>query len=116
MTKDFGNKPAGGSHSGEAVGIDDLSVYVPGLFLPLSGEFSLDRGIDGVPFGKTANGGIPAVDIAEVPPPFHHGFNIPVLFSQGNSLIDIGPDPGIPAEILLNDFRCFLTGNIQPFG
>ena len=46
MTKDFGNKPAGGSHSGEAVGIDDLSVYVPGLFLPLSGEFSLDRGID----------------------------------------------------------------------
>jgi hydroxymethylglutaryl-CoA synthase len=29
-----------------AVGIDDLSVYVPGLFLPLAGEFSANRGID----------------------------------------------------------------------
>jgi len=30
----------------EAVGIDDLSVYVPRLFLPLAGEFSANRGID----------------------------------------------------------------------
>jgi hydroxymethylglutaryl-CoA synthase len=30
----------------ESVGIDDLSVYVPGLFLPLAGEFSNNRGID----------------------------------------------------------------------
>jgi hydroxymethylglutaryl-CoA synthase len=30
----------------ESVGIDDLSVYVPGLFLPLAGEFSTKRGID----------------------------------------------------------------------
>ena len=30
----------------QVVGIDDLSVYVPRLFLPLAGEFSLDRGID----------------------------------------------------------------------
>ncbi len=30
----------------EAVGIDDLSVYVPRLFLPLAGEFSENRGID----------------------------------------------------------------------
>lgn len=30
----------------ERVGIDDLSVYVPGLYLPLSGEFSENRGID----------------------------------------------------------------------
>jgi hydroxymethylglutaryl-CoA synthase len=28
------------------VGIDDLSVYVPRLFLPLAGEFSASRGID----------------------------------------------------------------------
>jgi len=28
------------------VGIDDLSVYVPRLFLPLAGEFSTNRGID----------------------------------------------------------------------
>lgn len=48
MTRDFCNVPVptGDSHSCEAVGIDDLSVYVPGLFLPLAGEFSLDRGID----------------------------------------------------------------------
>jgi hydroxymethylglutaryl-CoA synthase len=31
---------------GKAVGIDDISVYVPRLFLPLAGEFSADRGID----------------------------------------------------------------------
>jgi hydroxymethylglutaryl-CoA synthase len=31
---------------GQAVGIDDLSVYVPRLFLPLAGEFSTDRGVD----------------------------------------------------------------------
>ena len=30
----------------KAVGIDDLSVYVPRLFLPLAGEFSTKRGID----------------------------------------------------------------------
>jgi hydroxymethylglutaryl-CoA synthase len=30
----------------ESVGIDDLSVYVPELYLPLSGEFSEKRGID----------------------------------------------------------------------
>jgi hydroxymethylglutaryl-CoA synthase len=30
----------------KAVGIDDLSVYVPRLFLPLAGEFSINRGID----------------------------------------------------------------------
>ena len=46
MTRDFCKVPTSDSHSGEAVGIDDLSVYVPGLFLPLAGEFSLDRGID----------------------------------------------------------------------
>ena len=46
MTRDFCRVPTNDSHSGEAVGIDDLSVYVPGLFLPLAGEFSLDRGID----------------------------------------------------------------------
>jgi hydroxymethylglutaryl-CoA synthase len=28
------------------VGIDDLAVYVPGLFLPLEGEFARSRGID----------------------------------------------------------------------
>jgi len=28
------------------VGIDDLAVYVPGLYLPLEGEFSRSRGID----------------------------------------------------------------------
>lgn len=46
MTRDFCKVPKSDSYSGEAVGIDDLSVYVPGLFLPLAGEFSLDRGID----------------------------------------------------------------------
>ncbi|MDD1761913.1 MAG: nucleoid-structuring protein H-NS [Methanothrix sp.] len=30
----------------QAVGIDDISVYVPGLVLPLTGEFSQKRGID----------------------------------------------------------------------
>jgi hydroxymethylglutaryl-CoA synthase len=35
--------PAG---AGQAVGIDDISVYVPRHFLPLTGEFSTDRGID----------------------------------------------------------------------
>ena len=31
---------------GQAVGIDDISVYVPGLVLPLTGEFSQKRGVD----------------------------------------------------------------------
>lgn len=37
----------------QAVGIDDLSVYVPRLFLPLTREFSQRRGIDA---GKLAKG------------------------------------------------------------
>jgi hydroxymethylglutaryl-CoA synthase len=32
--------------TGHKVGIDDISVYVPGLYLPLEGEFSRKRGID----------------------------------------------------------------------
>ena len=43
MSKSIEDMPAG---AGPAVGIDDLSVYVPRLFLPLAGEFSKDRGID----------------------------------------------------------------------
>lgn len=43
MSKSIEDMPAG---AGQTVGIDDLSVYVPGLFLPLVGEFSTDRGID----------------------------------------------------------------------
>lgn len=30
----------------QTVGIDDLAVYVPGLYLPLEGEFARSRGID----------------------------------------------------------------------
>jgi hydroxymethylglutaryl-CoA synthase len=43
LSKSIDDMPAG---AGQAVGIDDLSVYVPRLFLPLAGEFSTDRGID----------------------------------------------------------------------
>ncbi len=43
MTRNIKGMPIG---AGKAVGIDDLSVYVPRLFLPLAGEFSTDRGID----------------------------------------------------------------------
>ncbi|MEI8003188.1 MAG: hydroxymethylglutaryl-CoA synthase [Methanothrix sp.] len=43
MSKSIEDMPAG---AGPAAGIDDLSVYVPRLFLPLAGEFSKDRGID----------------------------------------------------------------------
>jgi hydroxymethylglutaryl-CoA synthase len=32
--------------SGDPVGIDDLSVYVPRLFIPTTGEFAASRGID----------------------------------------------------------------------
>lgn len=43
MSCSIEDMPAG---KGLAVGIDDLSVYVPRLFLPLAGEFSTNRGID----------------------------------------------------------------------
>lgn len=43
MSSNIEDIPAG---KGQAVGIDDLSVYVPRLFLPLAGEFSTNRGID----------------------------------------------------------------------
>jgi hydroxymethylglutaryl-CoA synthase len=43
LTRSIKDMPAG---LAQVVGIDDLSVYVPRLFLPLAGEFSLDRGID----------------------------------------------------------------------
>ncbi len=46
MTRSSGEASTGNSSSCEAVGIDDLSVYVPGLFLPLAGEFASSRGID----------------------------------------------------------------------
>jgi hydroxymethylglutaryl-CoA synthase len=35
-----------GSCSGDPVGIDDISVYVPRLFIPTTGEFAASRGID----------------------------------------------------------------------
>jgi len=38
-----GGLPNGGE---QTVGIDDLAVYVPGLYLPLEGEFARSRGID----------------------------------------------------------------------
>jgi len=40
------NGPKASPKGGRTVGIDDLSVYVPRLFLPLGGEFSRQRGID----------------------------------------------------------------------
>ncbi|MCX6678245.1 MAG: nucleoid-structuring protein H-NS [Methanothrix sp.] len=43
MSRSIEDMPAGNDR---AVGIDDLSVYVPRLFLPLAGEFSTNRGID----------------------------------------------------------------------
>lgn len=33
-------------YSGDPVGIDDLSVYVPKLFMPTTGEFAVSRGVD----------------------------------------------------------------------
>ena len=38
-----GGLPKGGELT---VGIDDLAVYVPRLYLPLEGEFARSRGID----------------------------------------------------------------------
>ncbi|MDQ1282689.1 MAG: hydroxymethylglutaryl-CoA synthase, partial [Euryarchaeota archaeon] len=51
MTGIFGNSSKSASISGnspfkEAVGIDDLAVYIPQLYLPLEGEFSRRREID----------------------------------------------------------------------
>ena len=51
MTGISGNSSKSTSVSGhrpfsEAVGIDDLAVYIPQLYLPLEGEFSLQRDID----------------------------------------------------------------------
>jgi hydroxymethylglutaryl-CoA synthase len=43
LSRSIEDMPAGNDL---AVGIDELSVYVPRLFLPLAGEFSTDRGID----------------------------------------------------------------------
>ena len=30
----------------KTVGIEDMAVYVPGLYLPMEGEFSRSRGVD----------------------------------------------------------------------
>ncbi|HPS91185.1 MAG TPA: hydroxymethylglutaryl-CoA synthase [Methanothrix sp.] len=38
--------PSRSASANESVGIDDLAVYVPRLFLPLAGDFSANRGID----------------------------------------------------------------------
>lgn len=51
MSSIFGNSSKSNSASGnssfrEAVGIDDLAVYIPRLYLPLEGEFSRQRDID----------------------------------------------------------------------
>ena len=43
MSSATGGLPNGGE---QTVGIDDLAVYVPGLYLPLEGEFARSRGID----------------------------------------------------------------------
>jgi hydroxymethylglutaryl-CoA synthase len=43
MSRSIEGKPEGRE---QAVGIDDISVYVPRLVLPLTGEFSQKRGID----------------------------------------------------------------------
>lgn len=40
------DSPSLNSPFGEAVGIDDLTVYIPRLYLPLEGEFSASRKID----------------------------------------------------------------------
>lgn len=37
---------SGHRQSSEEVGIDDLAVYIPRLYLPLEGEFSRQREID----------------------------------------------------------------------
>jgi hydroxymethylglutaryl-CoA synthase len=46
LNRSIEERPAGDMSAGRSVGIDDLSVYVPRLYLPLAGEFSADRGID----------------------------------------------------------------------
>ncbi len=46
MTRYSSDMQSGGANSCDTVGIDDLSVYVPRLFLPTTGEFSISRGID----------------------------------------------------------------------
>lgn len=46
MTRHSGDMLSGGANSCNTVGIDDLSVYMPRLLLPTSGEFSASRGID----------------------------------------------------------------------
>lgn len=46
MTRHSGDMLSDAASPCNTVGIDDLSVYMPRLFLPTSGEFSASRGID----------------------------------------------------------------------
>jgi hydroxymethylglutaryl-CoA synthase len=46
LSRSIEDMPTKNAPEYKTVGIDDISVYVPRLFLPLAGEFSTNRGID----------------------------------------------------------------------
>ena len=80
------------------------------------GGGSLNRGVDGIAFGKAADGGVARGDVAQVTAALHHGFNIAVAAGRFDGAVHVSLDIRVFHEILVNDFGGLLARNAQPFG
>ena len=80
------------------------------------GRRALDRSIDGIALSESANGGIVAVDVAEVPPSSQKGFRVSRLFGFLDGAVHVLLDERILHEIIVDDGRGLFSGNVEPFG
>ena len=80
------------------------------------GRAALDRGVDGVALGITADNGVARVDIRQVTFPFEDGLDIAVLASGLDALVHVFLDSRIGLEITLDQLFRFGSGNAEPFG
>ena len=80
------------------------------------GRAALDRGVDGVALGITADNGVARVDIRQVTFPFEDGLDIAVLASGLDALVHVFLDSRIGLEITLDQLLRFGSGNTESFG
>ena len=80
------------------------------------GRAALDRGVDGVAFGITADNGVARVDIRQVTFPFEDGLDIAVLASGLDALVHVFLDSRIGLEITLDQLLRLGSGNTESFG
>ena len=80
------------------------------------GRAALDRGVDGVAFGITADNGVARVDIRQVTFPLEDGLDIAVLASGLDALVHVFLDSRIGLEITLDQLLRFGSGNTESFG